>query len=171
TDTPRDLKLPVTPDARRYTEAELNQEAEAPGVLGPRRPPATPTERRFRDKLIAFMIEQQVAVWIRSGSGETGTVVATSIGPYEANKAIAVPALTLAPEHYNRIVRLLEHKLPVTLEFNIRNEIYDAPESVNVIAEIPGTSKKDEVVMLGAHLDSWHGATGATDNASGVAVV
>ncbi len=58
------------------------------------------------------------------------------------------------------------------LQFNIRNELYeDNLDSVNVVAEIPGTRKKDEIVMLGAHLDSWHGGTGATDNAAGSAVV
>src|SRR5579864_4153964 len=66
----------------------------------------------------------------------------------------------------------MEHKIPVKLQFNIQNEVFENnPDSVNVVAEIPGNRKKDEVVMLGAHLDSWHGGTGATDNAAGSAVV
>jgi Zn-dependent M28 family amino/carboxypeptidase len=66
----------------------------------------------------------------------------------------------------------MDHKIPVTLQFNIQNQIIeDQTDSVNVVAEIPGNAKKDEIVMLGAHLDSWHGGTGATDNAAGSAVV
>ena len=75
----------------------------------------------------------------------------------------------MAVEHYNRIVRILDRKIPVTLEFDIRNTFHDADlNAFNVVAEIPGTDKADEVVMLGAHFDSWHGGTGATDNAAGI---
>jgi Zn-dependent M28 family amino/carboxypeptidase len=70
------------------------------------------------------------------------------------------------------MVRLLERKVPVKVELEVRSEILDKSlDSYNVIAEIPGRKRKDEIVMLGAHLDAWHGATGATDNAAGVAVV
>src|SRR5436190_768706 len=70
-----------------------------------------------------------------------------------------------------RISRLSERKTPVTLEFDLQNKFHDdARESFNVVAELPGTDKKDEIVMLGAHLDSWTGGTGATDNAAGSAV-
>ena len=80
--------------------------------------------------------------------------------------------MAVTPEHYNRIVRLLDKKIPVTLEFDIQNKFYDeTKDAFNVVAELPGTDKKDEVVMLGAHLDSWTGGTGATDNAAGSAVV
>ena len=80
--------------------------------------------------------------------------------------------MALTPEHYNRIARLMEHNIPVKLQFNIQNQFFeDQTDSVNVVAEIPGNAKKDEIVMLGAHLDSWHGGTGATDNAAGSAVV
>ena len=68
--------------------------------------------------------------------------------------------------------RLIDHKIPVKLEFDIQTKFQDdRTDSVNVIGEIPGGRKKDEVVMLGAHLDSWHGGTGATDNAAGSAVM
>ena len=78
----------------------------------------------------------------------------------------------LAGEHYNRIARLLDRNIPVKLQIEIRTEVDDSYKdgSVNVIAEIPGGAKKDEVVMIGAHLDSWPYATGATDNAIGSAV-
>jgi Zn-dependent M28 family amino/carboxypeptidase len=79
--------------------------------------------------------------------------------------------VVLTPEHYNRIVRLLAHDIPVKLAFDIQAQFIDSPtDSFNVIGEIEGGSKKDEIVMLGAHLDSWHGGTGATDNATGSAV-
>jgi len=80
--------------------------------------------------------------------------------------------VTLTPEHYNRIARLLDHKIPVKLEFDIQARfVDDRTDSVNVIGEIPGGRRRDEVVMIGAHLDSWHSGTGATDNAAGSAVM
>ena len=75
-------------------------------------------------------------------------------------------------EDYGRISRLLADGTPVELEFNIVNRIYpEGRTSYNVIGEIPGTDKADEVVMLGGHLDSWHAATGATDNAIGCTIM
>ena len=75
-------------------------------------------------------------------------------------------------EDYGRIARMLADGTPVTIEADIVNTIYpEGKTSYNAIAEIPGTDKKDEVVMLGGHLDSWHSATGATDNAIGCAIM
>jgi Zn-dependent M28 family amino/carboxypeptidase len=83
-----------------------------------------------------------------------------------------VTALVLSAEHYNRISRLLDRKLDVEMEVDVKASFHDEDlNSYNVIAEIPGTDKKGELVMLGAHLDSWHAGTGATDNAAGSAVV
>src|SRR6202008_1451639 len=82
------------------------------------------------------------------------------------------PMVTLTPEHYNRIARLLDHKIPVKLEFDIDARFLDdRMDSVNVIGEIDGGRKRQEIVMIGAHLDSWHSGTGATDNAAGSAVM
>src|SRR6201993_5252013 len=78
----------------------------------------------------------------------------------------------MASEHWSRIARLLDQKKDVTLELNVTNTFYDDdPMQYDTIAEIPGTDKKDEVVMLGAHLDSWHAGTGATDNGAGTIVM
>ena len=78
----------------------------------------------------------------------------------------------MAIEHYGRIWRLLQKKIPVRLEMNIENKFYDDDlNSFNIIGEIPGTDKADELVMLGAHFDSWHTGTGATDNAAGSGVM
>ena len=69
-------------------------------------------------------------------------------------------------------MRTLEKNIPVTLSMNVENTFYDADlNSFNIVAELPGTDKADEVVMLGAHFDSWHTGTGATDNAAGSAVM
>ena len=82
------------------------------------------------------------------------------------------PRIVLAAEHYARICRIMDFKVPVTLEVEVRNAFYDQDlQGRNLVAEIPGTDKQDELVMLGAHLDSWHSATGATDNAVNVAVM
>jgi Zn-dependent M28 family amino/carboxypeptidase len=80
--------------------------------------------------------------------------------------------VTLAVEHYGRIWRTLEKKIPVTLQIDAENKFFDTDlNSFNIVADLPGTDKADEVVMLGAHFDSWHTGTGATDNAAGSAVM
>ncbi len=104
-----------------------------------------------------------------------GTFVVQSGGSATADVNTLVPQVTLAVEHYNRMVRLIEHKVPVKVELNIdaryNEESPSQPSGFNVVAEIPGTDKADEIVLIGAHFDSWHGATGATDNASGSAAM
>jgi carboxypeptidase Q len=98
-------------------------------------------------------------------------VFATAAGNQESKDVMPPPAVALTLEHYDRIARLIEKKIPVTLQFDIENRVdTEDKDSFNVTAEIPGSAKKDEVVMLGAHLDSWTGGTGATDNAAGSAV-
>src|SRR6185503_11951832 len=83
-----------------------------------------------------------------------------------------VPTVVMRNEDYGRIARILADGTPVELEFNIVNKVYpEGRTTYNAIAEIPGGDKKDEVVMLGGHLDSWQSATGATDNAIGCAVM
>src|SRR6185436_8784503 len=82
-----------------------------------------------------------------------------------------IPQLGVAAEHYNRLVRMITKGVPVQLEVNIAARFHDQdPMSYNVVAEIPGTDLKDEIVMLGAHYASWHAGTGATDNGAGSAV-
>jgi len=84
-----------------------------------------------------------------------------------------VPEVTLAVEHYNRMVRLLDRNIPVKVELGIDVKFTEEtqPNSFNIVGEIPGTDKADEIVLIGAHFDSWHAATGATDNASGSAAM
>jgi Zn-dependent M28 family amino/carboxypeptidase len=101
-----------------------------------------------------------------------GTVFVQSGGNRGVNDPPVPAQVALAAEHYGILIRNVEKGLPVTLEMNIENEFHDDDlNSFNVIGEIPGTDKADEVVMVGAHFDSWHTGTGATDNAAGSAVM
>jgi len=105
-------------------------------------------------------------------AGEGGTVFQEGIsGGEDPKKPIPPTAIALTPEHYNRLVRLLEHKQPVTIELEVRAKVTEPADSFNVIGEIPAHGgPAGEMVMLGGHLDSWTGGTGATDNAAGCAV-
>jgi len=88
---------------------------------------------------------------------------------YDATPPKILPQVAVAAEHYNRLLRLLEKGQRVRIEMNLDVEFSKADSGYNVIAEIPGSDLSDQVVMIGAHLDSWHGGTGATDNGTGVA--
>jgi carboxypeptidase Q len=121
-----------------------------------------------------FFAEEKVLAVIdhyRYASGG-GTVFVQSGGSYKPGETTTVPQLVIAVEQWSRIARLLQQKKDVSLELNVQNTFYDDdPMQYDTIAEIPGTDKKDEVVMLGAHLDSWHAGTGATDNGAGTIVM
>ncbi len=187
TSTPRELPFPTTPDAKRYSDADLAEEAEAPelgrrgnayGVPNPNQPQSAPLSREERMKLqekIRQFLRSEGAVLAISDTtrGEGDTIFAEAGGSYDPKYTAAIPSVVLMPEHYNRIARLVQHEIPVKLEFNIQNEFYDSdPNCFNIVGEIPGTGPhKDEIVMLGAHFDSWHGGTGATDNGAGSAVM
>lgn len=110
----------------------------------------------------------------RTQRTDGGTVFVGGASRTEAAGA-TVPQVTLAVEHYNRMVRLLEHNVPVTVALDIDTRYHPetpaTPNGFNIIGEIPGTDKADEIVLIGAHFDSWHGATGATDNATGSAAM
>jgi hypothetical protein len=184
-----ELPFPTTPEARRYTDSDLSSEATAPepgatprfgGPPAPGGPraanaPQSREERmRLQEKITQFLKDEgALLVLSESTNGDGGTIFAASGGSYDPKKSLGLPAVALMPEQYNRIARLLDHNIPVKLEFNIENDIDDShPDCFNVIGEIPGAGKhKDEIVMLGAHFDSWHGGTGATDNAAGSAVM
>ena len=122
------------------------------------------------------------AVVLEPGGGDAGTVYVTAATipappdlsfeqrprPWHLNAPRVLPQVVVAAEHYNRLIRLLGRGIPVQLEINIAARFYDDdPMSYNLIAEIPGTDLKDEVVMIGGCLDSWHTGTGATDNGTG----
>lgn len=156
--------------AHRLTDQELADLATQP-------PPPRPFAGRgafqqFNQRRMQFYRDEGVAGVIFPGRGSGGTVFGTGNGPRDPSAPPYPPTLSLAVEHYGRIARLLDKGVPVSLQVDIQNRFYDDdPNSFNLIAEIPGTDKADEVVMLGAHFDSWHWGTGATDNAAGSAVM
>jgi Zn-dependent M28 family amino/carboxypeptidase len=125
------------------------------------------------DRLIKFLnTEKVVAVLMTSVDGNGGAIFAENFGSFKSSAPIPPPAVQLMPEHYNRVLRLVNYGTAVTVSVDV---VASYPEThaqgMNVIAELPGSSKRREVVMMGAHLDSWHTGTGATDNATGCAVV
>jgi carboxypeptidase Q len=130
--------------------------------------------RQFTKDLNQFFADEKVLAVIDHSRGTAGggTVFVQSGGSYRPGETTTVPQLTMASEHWSRIARLLQQKKDVTLELNVANKFYDDdPMQYDTISEIPGTDKKDELVMLGAHLDSWHAGTGATDNGAGTIVM
>ena len=129
--------------------------------------------RHTRDRLNAFFKEEGVlAVLSGDGRGTGGILFAEAGGSWEPGAPIPPPKISMAPESYDRLCRLVEKKIPVKLELEMEATFDDTShDGMNVVAELPGGAKKDEVVMLGAHLDSWHSGTGATDNAAGSAIV
>ncbi|MCB0665162.1 MAG: M20/M25/M40 family metallo-hydrolase [Saprospiraceae bacterium] len=132
---------------------------------------------RFSDTLWTFLQEEAPAAVVdRSYKGDLGTVFVsgarTATGRPQDQDVKVIPQVTMSIEHYNRIFRLLQKEIPVTLSMQL-NSHYTNPDGMehNIIAEIPGTDLPDEVVMFGAHFDSWHSSTGATDNGAGSAVM
>lgn len=129
--------------------------------------------RQITDKRVKFWRDEGVLAVLNTGdSSHDGLVFAQAAGPYDAKETLAPPSFIVSHEQYNRIVRLLDKKVPVKLRLNLQADVSNRNEDgYNVVGEIPGGAKKDELVMVGAHLDSWHSGTGATDNAAGSAVM
>src|SRR4029077_13069764 len=165
------------PQAHRYTDAELTDLSTQPvPVQNPEdRAAQFRAQREFNLKVQKFLIEEGVTAWIEPSRSDDGTVFVQQGGGRDKEKDPPTPTrVALASENYGRIYRMLEKKLPVTMQLDIQNKFYDDDlMSFNIIGEIPGTdkAKADEVVMLGAHFDSWHAGTGATDNGAGSAVM
>lgn len=129
---------------------------------------------RFIKELNQFLSDEKVLALIDHGNGSfgSGTVFVQSGGSWKTGETTRVPGITVALEQWDRIARLLEQKKDVELELNVSNTFYDDDAmQYNTVAEIAGTDRKDELVMVGAHLDSWHGGTGATDNGAGSVVM
>ncbi|MFK7736111.1 MAG: M20/M25/M40 family metallo-hydrolase [Pirellulaceae bacterium] len=104
--------------------------------------------------------------------GEQGSRLSRGPRPWATDSTDIIPQAVMAAEHYNQLVRMIQKGAAPELEIDILSRYYNDPEAMtfNIIAEIPGTDLKDEVVMLGAHFDSWQAGTGATDNAVGCGV-
>ena len=183
--TTPDLDSPLF---HRYTDEELKEMENYPeGRAGQPNVQQLPAERRrlsqVRTAALKIMADEGVAAIItptRDGGkgGGTGIIFDDNganlvTGAQKKETAVTIPNAVMMIEHYNRIARLLEHNVPVTLEVNIETKFTgDNEHGFDTVAEIPGTDPKlkDQVVMVGGHLDSWISGTGATDNAAGSVV-
>jgi hypothetical protein len=155
------------------TGAQSGQRVGGSGQRGQATAPQGPPRlnaQRVATMVNEFLVANGAAVRVNDAGREHGQIRAFQFNGYDPAKT--VPTVILRNEDYGRITRILAGGAPVMLKFNIVNRNYpEGRTSYNAIAEIEGTDKKDEVVMLGGHLDSWHSATGATDNAIGCAVM
>src|SRR5690242_18313156 len=128
------------------------------------------TNRQINEQLDAFLKENGAAVRVNDAGREFRQIRAFNNPTFHVNKV--VPTVVMSNEDFGRITRILNDGTDVVLEFNIVNHVYpEGTTSYNTIGEIRGSDKADEVIMLGGHLDSWHAATGATDNAIGCAIM
>ncbi|HYM00556.1 MAG TPA: M20/M25/M40 family metallo-hydrolase [Blastocatellia bacterium] len=173
------VKVITEPSPRRMTDEAAkerfdpkNDRAGQFQRRGPQQPP-DPTKlnpRQINEQVDKFLLENGAILRINDSGLDHGQVRAFNNRTFDVTKT--VPTVVARNEDYGRISRILADGTPVELEFNIVNKTYpEGATSYNAIAELPGTDKKDEVIMLGGHLDSWHSATGATDNAIGCATM
>ena len=190
----REVKAWMDAPGKRYNDKELLDLANAPHPAAPRpqgaaapAPPNFGQGGNFNTQRSRFLSDEGAAVLIDTASkGDGGTIFvqgAQAVAPATPTpgqppmnvrtKGANVPIqISAAVEHYNRVIRMLEAGQKVTMTVDLAVEFQDEDlNAYNTIAEIPGSDKADEVVMLGGHLDSWHGGTGATDNAAGCAVM
>jgi hypothetical protein len=173
----------------RMSDEELADAAKLP-VPPPQivrtRPVVRPT---FDEKLQEFFFNEGVVATLERGTdvmvngGESitmqmqradgGTVFVGRLARPEDDHSRLVPSAVIAVEHYNRMVRLLDKRVPVKMELHIQTAYHDdgPMDGFNIVAELPGTDRADEIVMIGAHFDSQYAATGATDNAAGSAAM
>ena len=167
----RDVLPQFEAPASRYTDAELTDLATQPAA-GRGRGRGNAPDAAFVRKRTQFWIDEGVAAVLDISRGDGGTLFVQSGGSRNASDPPSPPQVVLAVEHYGRIARTLDKHIPVTLQFDIDNKFYDDDlNAFNIVGELPGSDKIDEVVMLGAHFDSWHTGTGATDNAAGSAIM
>lgn len=128
------------------------------------------TNRQIGEQLDKFLKENGAVVRVNDAGREFRQIRAFNNSTFDVNKVI--PTVVMSNEDFGRITRILNDGTDVTLEFNIVNRVYpEGATSYNTIAEIRGSDKADEIIMLGGHLDSWHAATGATDNAIGCTIM
>ncbi len=190
---PRTLAMHTEPEAKRLTDAEIEARTRtpnpgggggfgggAPAAAAPRPGDITPSTFStaagsgmvLRNKINAFFKEEGVLVAVTPGyNGDGGTIFGSYGGSQNPNDPVGPPMVAIAAEQYNRVARLLEHGEKPKLTFDIDVDYQkDDQMGFNVIGEIPGTTKADEVVMVGGHFDSWQGGTGATDNGTGSSV-
>ena len=172
TEGPRDLPFTDAPPAHRLSAAELaaletTPDPPAPALIQRPGPPD------LRGRINQFLTEEGAALLITPGlRGDLGTIMAKSVPSRSGTPPLPPPAIAIAVEQFNRIARLLAKRIPAEVEVEIGARFVPEPQSTyNVVAEIPGTDRGGELVITGAHLDSWNSGTGAVDDGSGCAVV
>ncbi len=187
-----DIGQRYTPNASRMSESDLRELERFSPLREPSRPTVTIPREEYEklqkgeklpepvdfQKLSGFFKSEGalLLVDIGRGRGDYGTVMVQGRADSRSDRSYegardAMPEVALAAEHYNRICRILKRGIPVTLEAEVRNYLSGSdPGCSNVVGELPGNGLRDEVVIVGGHFDSWHGGTGAVDDASGCAV-
>ena len=182
-DTQNTLKRSEKPDLERYTDAQLAEMAAAKPQAGGQRRAFDPNSPQMlarrkamamRGAISKFLIDEKVGLILSQGRGTDGTTFTTNGASYADTAKAVAPELETSGEDFLRILRLVKAGQKVELEADIKTQFFTSDlQGYNVVAEIPGTDKKlkEQVIMIGGHLDSWHGATGATDNAAGSAVM
>ena len=174
----QELPVAFNPPTKRRDDSELRAQYDPENPLPPRQPerkaqanaPDKPLDpREVIEKVDAFLVANKALAKVSDSGREHGQIAVFANRTY--NTARAVPGIVIRNEDYGRMCRLLADGSRIEMEIEILNTVHEDKSSLNVIAEIPGTDKKTEVVMLGAHIDSWHAGAGATDNATGVAVM
>ncbi len=169
----REVPAQFQAPARRLTDEQLETlSSQSPRVPGNRGGGGGGNNQNFQRRRMQFWLDEGVAALIDPAQGDSGTVFLAGGGVSRNPNDPNVPQVVMAIEHYGRLLRMLGKSIPVQLEMNIQNKFHEEDlNTFNIVAEIPGTDKPDELVMLGAHFDSWHTGTGATDNAAGSAVM
>lgn len=178
---PASLPVNLNPPAKRTSDEQAQQRYgpnARPFSFPTPSPTPTPepnapkplTNRQINEQLDAFLKENGALVRVNDAGREFRQIRAFNNATFDVNKV--VPTVVMSNEDFGRIARILNDGTEVALEFNIVNRVYpEGSTSYNTVAEIRGTDKADEVIMLGGHLDSWHAATGATDNAIGCTIM
>ena len=175
---PAVVPVNITPSPKRLDDETLKNRLNPSATPQNFPPPPAPiapkadalTFSQIGEQVEKFLLDNRAAVRINDAGREHGQIRAFNNRTFDVAKV--VPTVVLRNEDFGRISRLLADKNTVSLEFDIRSRtIPEGTTSYNTIGEITGTDKKDEVIMLGGHLDSWHAATGATDNAVGCAIM
>lgn len=175
----REIPIQFNPAYKRREDAELRAQydpvnpAPPPYPKQPDQPAGDPKildSRAIDEKIDAFLLENAALVRVTDAARIHGQI--RVFANNTLNTARAVPGIVIRNEDYGRISRLMSDGIEIEMEVEISNTIYSEQQnSWNVVAEIPGNDLKEQVVMMGAHIDSWHAGTGATDNATGVAVM
>ena len=168
--TPPPKRRPDDQVRAQYDPANPNAGQFGRGGRGGNQTPPPMSANDINRRVDEFLVASGARLRVNDAAREHGPIIAFNNRTYDIAKA--VPTVVLRNEDYGRIARILADGTAVELEFEIVNKVYpEGRTAYNTIAEIPGSDRRDEVVMLGGHLDSWHSATGATDNAIGCATM